>query len=174
VSSRADVLLWAQRVTAKRAAAAHDLLEVRPGASVEDAQEAFHRIARIAHPDLHRNHLSAEDLELVTRAYALVAGAYQTLRSQVTTTQRSHKPDDDPDSSSVVPVTPGGPAPQLGAAATMSSRALVYYRKAELALKRGDLKGAILQLKLAIAADPQSGFLRSALAEVDAEVRKGT
>jgi hypothetical protein len=55
----------------------------------------------------------------------------------------------------------------------MSSKALVYYRKAELSLKRGDLKGAVLQLKLAIAADPASGFLRTALAEVELEVRKG-
>ena len=54
----------------------------------------------------------------------------------------------------------------------MSSKALLYYRKAELCLKRGDLKGAILQLKLACAADPTSSFLRTALAEVETEVRK--
>ena len=56
----------------------------------------------------------------------------------------------------------------------MSSKALVYYRKAEIALRRGDLKGAILQLKLACATDPSSTFLRSALAEVETEVRKTT
>ena len=55
----------------------------------------------------------------------------------------------------------------------MTSRALVYYRKAELALKRGDLKGAVLQLKMAVASDPQSAFLRTALVEVETEVRKG-
>jgi hypothetical protein len=54
----------------------------------------------------------------------------------------------------------------------MNSKALVYYRKAELALRRGELTGAVLQLKMAIASDPQSGFLRSALAEVEAEVSK--
>ncbi len=54
----------------------------------------------------------------------------------------------------------------------MSSKALLYYRKAELCLKRGDLRGAILQLKLACAADPTSSFLRTALAEVETEVRK--
>jgi len=51
----------------------------------------------------------------------------------------------------------------------MSSKALIYYRKAELCLRRGDLKGAVLQLKMAIASDPQSTFLRSALAEVEDE-----
>jgi hypothetical protein len=75
--------------------------------------------------------------------------------------------------SASVPATPAGPAPAANAAQTMSSKALVYYRKAELSLKRGDLKGAVLQLKLAIAADPASAFLRTALAEVELEVRKG-
>ena len=54
----------------------------------------------------------------------------------------------------------------------MSSKALVYYRKAEMEPRRGDLKMAMLQLKLAIAADPQSALLRSALAEVQAELAK--
>jgi hypothetical protein len=54
----------------------------------------------------------------------------------------------------------------------MTSRALVYYRKAELCLRRGELTGAVLQLKMAIASDPQSQCLRSALAEVEAEVGK--
>jgi hypothetical protein len=63
-------------------------------------------------------------------------------------------------------------APRPGATAAMSSRALLYYRKAELCLRRGDLRDAVLQLKLAIASDPQSVFLRSALAEVEAEVGK--
>jgi hypothetical protein len=76
--------------------------------------------------------------------------------------------------SAPVPATPAGPAPAANATQSMSSKALVYYRKAELSLKRGDLKGAVLQLKLAIAADPASGFLRTALAEVELEVRKGT
>jgi hypothetical protein len=63
-------------------------------------------------------------------------------------------------------------SPAAVAASAMSSKALIYYRKAELCLRRGDLKGAVLQLKLAIASDPQSTFLRSALAEVEAEVSK--
>ena len=72
------------------------------------------------------------------------------------------------------PATPSGPTPAANAAQSMSPKALVYYRKAEIALRRGDLKGAVLQIKLAIAADPASGFLRTALAEVELEVRKAT
>lgn len=160
-------------------------MEVRADCTPEQAQEAFHKIARAAHPDLHRKGLSAEELETVTSAYAIVAGAYQQLRQSTMHTMRMKPlkledltpppmpaPGAAPPASP--PATPSGPTPGANAAQSMSPKALVYYRKAEIALRRGDLKGAVLQIKLAIAADPASGFLRTALAEVELEVRKGT
>jgi hypothetical protein len=174
-----DVMMWAQRINANKTAPPHQLLEIPANASLEAAQEAFHKIARMAHPDLHRTGLTADELEAVTSAYATVANAYQNHRASIISSQRIRAVKTDPaqpipvSSGAAVPVTPSGPAPTVGAAGAMSPRALVYYRKAELALKRGDLKGAVLQLKMAIAADPQSGFLRTALAEVETEVRKG-
>ena len=165
MSVRSEVLLWAQRLVARKDALPHQLLEIKPDAGLEDVQQAFHKIARMAHPDLHRSSLNPEELELVTTAYARVAGAYQEFRSH-----RMQKRD-----TTVPPVMkrePGTTIPPTGAAGTMTSKALVYYRKAELALRRGDLPGAILQLKMAIAADPLSTFLRTALTEVEAEVGK--
>jgi len=144
VSVRSDVLLWAQRVVARKGAPPHQLLEIDARAGAEAAQAAFHEIARMAHPDLHRHSLTAEELELVATAYARVAAAYQDLRD----------------------------ASRPGAPGAMSPKALLYYRKAELCLRRGELRGALLQLKMAIASDPRSAFLRTALAEVEAEVGK--
>src|SRR5205085_12120014 len=108
--------------------------------------------------------LSPEDLEKLTSAYSVVAGAYQSFRATVTSTGQMPAIRRDPTPSSV---------PLTGPASAMSSRALVYYRKAELSLRRGDLTGAALQLKMAIATDPQSAFLRTALAEVEAELGRG-
>lgn len=51
-------------------------------------------------------------------------------------------------------------------AATMNARALTFYRRAEGAQKTGDKAAALLQIKMAIAADPKSTFLRAALAEL--------
>ena len=213
MNARTEVLLWAQRVIARKMSPAHEILELPAQAGPEKAQEAFHKIARSSHPDLHRKGLTPEELETVTSAYAIVAGAYQIMRTQTMQTTRM-KPigrDDSgpiamgsgetppsgsatvpptrttpyprapsPSSSgssprvpTTMPATPAGPAPAANAAQSMSPKALVYYRKAELSLKRGDLRGAVLQLKLAIAADPASAFLRTALAEVELEVRKG-
>jgi hypothetical protein len=187
MSTRSDVLLWAQRVVARRTAAAHEILELKIDASAEDAQAVFYKIARVAHPDLHRNGMTPEELELVTSAYGIAAGAYQTFRGQAMMTQRMKplKPEElaaaahggtpAPGHVPAGPTTPatGVPVPSAGANQQMSSRALVYYRKAEIALRRGDLKGALLQIKMAIATDPASAFLRTALAEVETELRKG-
>lgn len=163
MSAISDVLLWAMRVNGRKDAKTHQILDIKPDASLEDAQNAFHKIARVAHPDLHRTTLSPDDLESVTSAYARAAAAYQEFRTQRTQTTRMRPIGKD------VPTSPAAPGSASG---QMSSKALVYYRKAELALRRGDLKGAILQLKMAIAADPQSTFLRTALAEVESEVAK--
>jgi hypothetical protein len=198
MSVRADVLLWAQRVLGRKGATASQILDIEPGAGPQAAQEAFHKIARMAHPDLHRRTLPADELELVTSAYARAAAAYQELRGLRSTTRI--RPIRDAEASSpaiptttVIPTSPAsnrgvavdepaGPGPGSapgsvpgqgpGPAQAMGSRALIYYRKAELALRRGDLTGAVLQLKMAIASDPQSTFLRSALTEVEAEVLK--
>src|SRR5262249_18829512 len=143
--------------------APHVVLGVHPNATIDEAQDAFHAVARKSHPDLHRHALSEAELELVTEAYSAVAGAYQTFRMAVATAAPAR---------TVTPATPSGPAPASGVAGAMSSRALLYYRKAELALRRGDLKGAVLQLKMAIASDPHSAFLRTALAEVETELGK--
>lgn len=179
MSVRTDVLLWAQRILSRGQAPAHQLLEVRADATADQVSEAFQKIARMAHPDLHRTGLSPEELEQVTSAYSRVAGAYQEMRSQRMTTTRMKPLTSPAETTSVVsqrmaavavadkPPPAGGPA-----AASMNSKALIYYRKAELALRRGDLKGGILQLKMAIAADPTSQFLRQALGEVEAELAK--
>ena len=184
MSVRANVLLWAQRVIARKGAPAHQILEIAADAGIDAAQEAFHKIARLAHPDLHRTVLTAEELELVTTAYARAAAAYQEFRSAKVSTARTrpaHEPGSSPAiaTTAVIPTSampnkavPLPDEPVASAAPAMTSKALIHYRKAELSLRRGDLTQAVLCLKMAIASDPQSTFLRTALAEVEAEVRK--
>lgn len=218
MSIRSEVLLWAQRIVARgKDTPAHVLLEVKSDASIEDAQDAFHTIARTGHPDLHRASLTPDELELVTTAYSRVAAAYQDFRAKHTQTARMRPLKDDPPpprktpSSDRMPALrpqaktpegmppvqrPGGKTPEgmapiqrsstlpgVGAAGTpsstapgapgpMNSKALIYYRKAEMCLRQGDLKTAVLNMKMAIAGDPQSTFLRTALAEIEFELAK--
>lgn len=179
---RADVLLWAQRVLAKAGAPAHELLEIRQHAPPDVVSEAFQRVARMAHPDLHRSHLEPAELELVTSAYSRVAGAYQELRSARQAAARKPAGKDEPQAPSIVaqrlsaqqkaqtPEAAG--TPTGGASASMNSKALIHYRKAEMALRRGDVRGGVLQIKMAIAADPGSTFLRTALGEMEKELTK--
>jgi len=180
MTARTDVLLWAQRVIARKSAAPYMILEIAAGAGLDVAQEAFHKIARIAHPDLHRTTLTPDELELVTTAYARAAAAYQAIRSQRVPSVHTPPPTEQRPAALTIPI-PGSPisgkavmqddAP-INPAQAMGPKALLYYRKAELALRRGDLTGALLQVKMAIASDPHSRLLRSALAEIEAEVKK--
>lgn len=174
MSVLSEVMLWAMRVNGNKDAKPHQVLGIKSDATLDEAQQAFHKIARIAHPDLHRTTLSAEDLEVVTVAYARAAAAYQELRVARLSTGRVKAATPSGAIPTVAPAAAASGAPAINPASAMSSKALIYYRKAELSLRRGDLKGAILQLKMAIAADPQSSFLRTALAEVEAEVAKTT
>lgn len=279
MGTRIEVLLWANRICVRSGTAApHELLEIKPDATLDDAQEAFHKVARLAHPDLHRG-LDANELEKVTTAYATVANAYQAFRSAKlrgptpapgpiaagprAEPTRAKRPTDQPQavrlpgggvirSGSATtppkfggaqrptgaspplprpsggtqpppvsgaptgpgapltpphgaatakppsgpigkPASPSQPLPKPGATpphgssapegedfasdtgtspvAAMSSKALVHYRKAEMSLRRGDLRGAVLSLKMAVAADPQSTFLRQALSKVETELK---
>lgn len=176
MSVYAEVLLWAQRVVGRKDAAPHQILEIPQTATMEAAQAAFHKIARLAHPDLHRTTFAPAELELVTRAYARAASAYQDFRAQCLQSGRIPKVGEGTPpprtASRTTPPPATAPSGGLSAASAMSSKALIYYRKAELSLRRGDLKGALLQVKMAIAADPQSAFLRTALAEIEAELTK--
>ncbi|MEJ7601523.1 MAG: J domain-containing protein [Kofleriaceae bacterium] len=167
MSARSDVLLWAQRVVQRKQPQAHELLECAVDADMSQVQAAFHKIARMAHPDVHRNSLNPDELELMTLAYSRIASAYAELRTQRMNTTRLRPAK----TGAPIPAEEAAPA-QTGASGSMSSKALVYFRKAEAALRRGDLTGAVLQLKMAIAADPQSTFLRTALGEVERELRK--
>ncbi|HEY0194968.1 MAG TPA: hypothetical protein VGC42_27835 [Kofleriaceae bacterium] len=186
MSARLDVLMWAQRVVGRKGATPQQVLELPANATAEAAQDAFHKIARLAHPDLHRTGLTADELELVTTAYARAAAAYQELRGRPATAPPPRRIGDaaapavrgrDVTVPASPPPMPGPTAGQPASAGqtasqAMNSKALIYYRKAELCLRRGELTGAVLQLKMAIASDPQSTLLRSALAEVQAEVGK--
>ena len=177
-----SVLLWAQRIVAKRGAPPHQLLELRADATVQQAQDAFHKVARLAHPDLHRGSVSAEDLEVITTAYALVAGAYQAIREQPPGAARTVTRDRLVASPAAAPGPPPEQAPEpeqlapptldADAAQSLCARAQANYKKAEVALQRGDYKGAALQLKLAISAEPGAAFLRTALAQVEAELKR--
>jgi curved DNA-binding protein CbpA len=67
------------------------------------------------------------------------------------------------------PAAPAQPRTRTGPmdpAASMNARALAFYRRAEGAQRTGDKAAALLQIKMAIAADPKSTFLRAALLEL--------
>jgi len=176
-----QVLAWAQRITKKgtHLGPTH-LLEVREQATLDEAQAAFHKIARVAHPDMHRTTMTVDELDTLTSAYSRVSAAYQEFKARRLGGRPSAAGMDGKTPppvlrgiSGIAPPPPQTPKPAVKTP-QMAPKAMVYYRKAESALRQGDLKAALLQLKMAIAADPQSPVLRQALSEVESEIKGGS
>lgn len=267
-----EALAWARRWARRPGAADHELLDVGSTASAESVRAAYHKLARFAHPDLHRAAVSAEELEEITDTFARVSNAYSVVMarlrkaaekeakdaakdaesSKTASPPSSSKPSSGPSigpstapppvsgrintpstapssspspasgrqavgtspiaplpsaparsgnpSTSPVPAVgtgrmpvvqfsggksagvsgsttasaPVSPSPSPatapasdGPATSLSSKAMMHYRRAELCLRRGEIVEAKLHLKLAMVADPQSTFLRKALDDLD-------
>lgn len=186
----AQVMAWLDEVEANVDRRSHfEWLELAPTTAPQAIQGAYHAIARTRHPDLFRAALPAADLDRLVRIYARVSGAYADLRTaegaaaylrKVTaaaapapTAARRPAPTTPPPAAAPPPAAPPPPtatppaAPHaVDPARAMNARALVLYRRAEGALRTGDRATAILNIKMAIAADPGSQLLRGALAEL--------
>ena len=191
-----EVLIWARRWARRPDAAEHEMLEVSAVATMDTVRSAYHKLARFAHPDLHRTTVSAAELEEITESFARVSNAYSVLSARLR--QQAQKKVTPPEPSfpshapprparapapavtervsSAVPQSPAsvarpasslGPSSSTGPATGLSSKAMLHYRRAELCLRRGELVEARLHLKLALASDPTSTFLRKALEELD-------
>lgn len=214
-----EVLVWARKWAKRPEAAEHELLEVSAVATMDTVRSAYHRLARFAHPDLHRTAVTAAELEEITETFARVSNAYSVLSARLrqnaekaerretrppsassassagAATSAGQRPGRAPPSAvtekrpsftapasrmtSAPPVGPSGtlpgaarssampPSSSTGPATGLSSKAMLHYRRAELCLRRGELVEARLHLKLALATDPNSAFLRRALEELD-------
>jgi len=169
-----------------------DWLEIPPTASATAIQEAYHAIARTRHPDLYRQ-LDPVLLDRLVRMYGRITAAYADLKEPEKCAAylrelRGPRPQTAPPGNAPVmsraeisnpraaPITtpPAASEPAarvdrdgaLEPAHQMNARALAFYRRAEGAQRTGDKAAAVLQLKMAIAADPKSTFLRAALMEL--------
>jgi hypothetical protein len=181
----AQLLAWLDEVEPRAAGRSHfEWLELPPTTAPEAIQRAYHAIARTRHPDLFRAALRPADLDRLVRMYARVTGAYAELRTADSATAylRRHAPAVTSPASPRVARAPriahvtrvartSSRAERVGPGAVdparaMNARALALYRRAEGALRTGDRASAILNIKMAIAADPSSQLLRGALAEL--------
>ncbi len=190
----AQVLAWLDEVEPRADRRSHfEWLELAPTAAPQAIQGAYHAIARTRHPDLFRAALPTAQLDRLVRMYARVSGAYADLRTadgaaaylrRVAPAAPAAPPTGPAPARRPAPTTPppaaapparrpaptapppAGAAPELDPARAMNARALALYHRAEGALRTGDRATAILNIKMAIAADPGSQLLRGALAEL--------
>ncbi|MBP9084956.1 MAG: J domain-containing protein [Kofleriaceae bacterium] len=190
-----DVMTWVMRLEATPNASPHEILGLAATASADDIQLAFYNAAKKAHPDRFRAVLSPPQMDRLTRAYSRVTEAYGIVTGRIrrsvaapsaslaTVASRPHAtPTSPPRPGATIDAatsparraaTPTTPA-ELNAelAQQMNNKALPYFRRAEAAFANNDAKAAGLQLRLAIAADPSSTYLRRVLHELESAAKK--
>ncbi len=160
--SKRELLAYLDRVMPATLGLDHfELLDVPPDADRVLIQAAFHNMAAGLHPDRHRNVLTPAQHETLIIAYARIAEAYRVLRSpelreQYLLDQAKKRKKE---------AKGGAAAPQglASALALLSPKAQQLYRRAVAASRTGDNVSAVLNMRMALAKHPQSGFLKEEL-----------
>lgn len=137
-----------------------ELLDVSIKSDDATIQAAFHEMAAGLHPDRHRHSLSPEQYERLTIVYARIAEAYRVLRSPDNRRRYLEEAARAQKRAPKAPRTAEAQNPET-ALALLSPKAQRLYRRAAAARKTGDLASAVLNLQMALALHPQSGFLRA-------------
>ncbi|MCG8424609.1 MAG: J domain-containing protein [Proteobacteria bacterium] len=135
-----------------------ELLDVTPDIDSRGIRDAFRHIAAKIHPDLYRQHISAQDHERLTRLYGRIAEAYLVLRDATSRNDYIHtlQKTDTP------PRTAPGP---VVLDSTLPLKARRMYRRARASMRTGDYASAVLELRMAVASAPNSALLRQALSD---------
>ena len=158
-----ELLAYLDRVEPNLSKLNHfELLDVDAISSEGIIQDAFHQMATRMHPDRHRKQLSPRDHERLTIVYARIAEAYRVLRDEELRTNY------------LVKIASNKGAEKKPAEASedeslsmLGAKTQRLYRRAQTALRTGDRKSAVLNLRMALAKHPSSSFLKNALREAE-------
>jgi curved DNA-binding protein CbpA len=159
----------------------YDLFGVRPDASADEIQAAFHVFCDTFHPDRHTSR-GADEREAVGTVFKRGAEAYAVLcddhlrgqyDEQLTVLHRTPRP---PPRISFSPLS-RPPSMRAPANATLedsvrSPSARPFARRAEELLLKGDLRQAKLQLVMANHMDPENPALSAALKDVEQKLAR--
>lgn len=147
----------------------YDLLQVDPGATADQVQRAFHAFALRYHPDRFATDVP-EKQERAATIYRRGAEAYRVLtdlemrRRYDDGLTRGVRRYEEPTTGTNRPPAPGGVMD------VKNMRARPLYQKALEQMKRGDWKGAKLNLSLALGYEPDNALLIAKMDEVKAQL----
>ncbi len=148
----------------------YELLRIDEGASADDVRRAFHDFAMRYHPDRYAG-APVEKQERAAAIYRRGAEGYRVLTDR----EQRRRYDE-----GLAKGTLRYEEPKSGATARPSSgvldvknlRARPFFQKALEQMKAGDLKGAKLNLALALNHEPDNALLLAKLEEVKAKLAK--
>ncbi|MCP4448676.1 MAG: J domain-containing protein [Myxococcales bacterium] len=159
--SKRELLAFLDRVMPALEGLDHfELLDGPPNADDKTIQGAFHNMAGGLHPDRHRNIVTPSQHERLIVVYARIAEAYRVLRSPEH--REKYLRDEAKRRGKDAPAT-RAPQDPAAALALLSPKAQQLYRRAIAAGRTGDKASAMLNMRMALAKHPHSGFLKDVL-----------
>jgi curved DNA-binding protein CbpA len=169
--SRAAVRAWIeQQYEEMQRASYYQLLDVARNANEAEVRDEYYkRVARF-HPDLYVNSLDDHTRDKLVTMYSRIVEAYQCLTNGARRARYDQlllqgrlrwTPEDE-----------RAPAPRAEDA-IQNPHAQRLFRLAQENLRQGNPKGALMNLKMALSAEPENSTLQTEIAKAEAALKKG-
>ncbi len=148
----------------------YQLLDVARDATEDQVRMAYYRLVARFHPDLYGDALDAETRGKLVSIYSRLVEAYRCLSSG----ERRVRYDKALAAGKLRWTADDERVPGRGSEAeVINPKAKQFFRMAQAAIQKGDGKGAVTHLKLALSIEPQNQVILGELARAEALV-KGT
>ena len=145
------------------------VLGMSSAATEPEIRDAYYKLAARLHPDVHGEGLDPAFRQRLTTVFSRVVEAYRVLSDS---TRRSEY--DRTLAQGGMRMAPGAKVKSRASEGPAVAHARKFYQLAQQALDSGDPRSAIMNLRIALSAEPDSPILRAALARAEAMLRGGS
>lgn len=156
----------------------YQLLKIKPAASPEEVREAFHREAIHFHPDQYFQEQDAIIKDLAKQIYTRLVSAYRTLidvqkrRDYDRSLNRLSRSSSGPQLNSFEELEDADTGARKKSEPSQSAPANRFFKLAQAAFQSKNFAAALMNIKIAINADPENLLLKDFLIRVENESKK--
>jgi curved DNA-binding protein CbpA len=144
------------------------ILGMSSAATEQEIRDAYYKLAVRLHPDVHGEHLEALFRVRLTTVFSRVVEAYRVLCDPAR--RREY---DETLAGGGLRMAPGAKVKARAEDAPADAHARRFYELARQAMESGDPRAAVMNLRIALSAEPDSPLLRAAMARAEAMLPGG-
>lgn len=144
----------------------YELFSLTPTVSVDEIRAAFHRMALLIHPDRYQHHADSEFKQQIYTIYKRMTEGYGVLKNDES--RRKYDEGLAQGELRLVQTERKKTGPKRLEEELKNPNAKKFFKLAQDAERRGDLKNARINYKFALDMEGESAFLQEKLAELNA------